>query len=50
MQLVSWDNPEGIITNLDLELTEKVGHNMVLAQVADITDLTTATCTDNTPA
>ena len=49
-QLVSWENPKGKITNSDLELAGILGHNMVLAQLTDLSELTTATGTDNLPA
>ncbi|EJK72603.1 hypothetical protein THAOC_05848, partial [Thalassiosira oceanica] len=49
-QLVLWANPNGKITNSDLELAGILGHNMVLAQLRDLSELTTATGTDNLPA
>jgi len=49
-QLVSWENPDGAITNSDLELAGTLGHNIVLSQLTDLMETTTATGTDNTPA
>jgi len=49
-QLVSWENPSGAITNSDLELAGVIGHNMVLSQLTDLRETTTATGTDNVAA
>jgi hypothetical protein len=48
--LVSWSNPSGAVNNSDLELAGVLAHNDVLAQFADITEVTTGTGTDNTAA
>ena len=50
MQLVSWENPDGAITELDLKLAGVLGRNMVLLQLTDLAKTTTTTGTDNTPA
>eukprot|EP00978_Attheya_sp_CCMP212_P000349 scaffold730_cov39-Attheya_sp.AAC.1 len=50
MELVSFSNPCGRITNSDLELAGSIAHNDVLAQLVDVTKATTtASGTDNTP-
>ena len=48
--LVSDDNPNGTITNSDLELAGTIAHEAVLAQVVSLRDTTVATLCDNTPA
>ena len=49
-QLVSWENPSGVITNSDLELAGVIGHNIILSQLTDLCETTTATGTDNVAA
>lgn len=49
-QLVSWSNPEDSINNSDLELASVLGHNIVLLQLTDLREITTATGTDNVVA
>jgi len=49
-QLVSFDNPTGTISNSDLELAGSVAHADVLAQFADIRELTVQQLCDNAPA
>jgi hypothetical protein len=48
--LVSFANPNGSITNSDLELAGILCHQDVLAEHADCRELTLATLCDNTPA
>ena len=47
--LVSFTNPQGTITNSDLELAASVVHADVLSQEADIREATTHNAYDNTP-
>ena len=47
-QLVSFNNPNGTITNSDLELCGNVAHHDVIAQLADIRERTIWTGSDNT--
>eukprot|EP00536_Pseudo-nitzschia_multiseries_P018703 jgi/Psemu1/56891/gm1.56891_g len=49
-QLVSFDNPEGSITNSDLELAGSIAHNDILAQAGCVHARTTHNCYDNTAA
>jgi hypothetical protein len=49
-QLVSWDNPNGTITNSDLELAGTIAQHDILVHAADVREATIATLTDNTPA
>ncbi|KAL7577853.1 hypothetical protein ACA910_010599 [Epithemia clementina (nom. ined.)] len=49
-RLVSHSNPNGTISNSDLELAGALVHQDVLAQMADIRKLTTLAFHDNTPA
>jgi hypothetical protein len=49
-QLVSWLNPDGTITNSDLELAGTIAQHDVLAHAADVRECTIATLTDNMPA
>ena len=48
-RLVSFDNPQGDITNSDLELAGAVAHNDILAQYANVAERTTLNMYDNTP-
>jgi hypothetical protein len=48
--LVSFDNPNGSITNSDLELAGVLCHQDILAHSTDCCELTLATLCDNTPA
>ena len=48
--LVSWANPAGTITNLDLELAGTIAQHNVIAQVFPLAEQTIGTLTDNTPA
>ena len=48
--LVTYDNPTGQINNSDLELAGSIAHADVLAQHADVRELTTHNCCDNTAA
>ena len=47
-RLVSFSNPDGDITNSDLELAGSVAQNDVLAQFADVTERTIHNSHDNT--
>ena len=47
--LVSFENPEGVITNSDLELAGSVAHHEVLTQHVDVREHTLHNCYDNTP-
>jgi hypothetical protein len=49
-KLVSFKNPQGSITNSDLELGATIVHHDVLAQHYDIRERTISTGCDNTPA
>jgi hypothetical protein len=49
-RLVSFNNPNGTITNSDLELLATVVHKDVVAHALDVRERTIATGTDNTPA
>lgn len=49
-RMVSWENPQGDITNSDLELAGTVAHHDVMAHALDIRERTVATASDNTPA
>jgi hypothetical protein len=49
-KLVTFKNPQGSITNSDLELGATIIHHDVLAQHFDIRELTVSTGCDNTPA
>jgi hypothetical protein len=49
-RLVTHKNPNGTITNSDLELLATIVHKDVLAHAFDIRERTVATGTDNTPA
>jgi hypothetical protein len=49
-KLVSFKNPQGSITNSDLELAATIAHHDVLAQHFDIRECTISTGCDNTPA
>ena len=48
--LVTYENPQGTISNSDLELAGHVAHNDVLASLENIDSVTVASYTDNTPA
>ena len=48
--LVTYKNPHGTISNLDLELAGHVARNDVLASLENINSVTAASYTDNTPA
>jgi hypothetical protein len=48
--LVTYENPQGTISNSDLELAGQVAHNDVLASLQNIDSVTVASYTDNTPA
>jgi len=48
-QLVSWENPQGAITNSDLELAGGIAHQDVLIQEVDCTGRTITPLSDNTP-
>lgn len=47
--LVSYDNPNGRITNSNLKLAGLIAHNDILAQYADVSEATTHNCYNNTP-
>ena len=47
-QLVSWDNPEGKLTNSDLDLTGIVLHHACMADCFNVCEWTTMSRTDNT--
>ena len=47
-QLVSWDNPEGQVTNSDLDLAGSVIHHTCTADYFDISDQNTLSQTENT--
>lgn len=49
-KVVSWKNPQGTLTNSDLELAGTIAHHGVLTSTADVRERTVATLTDNTPA
>ena len=49
-QLSCWKNPNGRITNSDLELAGSIAQNDVLAQYANVAERTTHNCYDNIPA
>ena len=49
-KLVSFENPQGTITNSDLELTGTIAHDDILAQTVPVSHVSTRTFTDNTPA
>jgi hypothetical protein len=49
-KLVSFDNPTGKITNIDLELDGTTARNDVLVQFADLRKQTLHNLQDNTPA
>ena len=49
-RLVSFANPDGDITNSDLELAGSIAQHDVLAQFADVTERTIQNCYDNTAA
>ena len=48
--LVSWDNPKGELTNLDLEQAGMVCHPDILAQQYDVRERTLCALSDNTLA
>jgi hypothetical protein len=47
-QLVSHENPGGLINNSGLELSGSVGHHDILCQLANAADVTVHNCYDNT--
>ena len=47
-QLVSWSNPEGQVTNSDLELADSVLHHVCMSNCFGIYKHTTMSCTNNT--
>ena len=47
--LVSHSNPNGTVTNSDLELAGSIGHDAVLSSAVPVQHMTTCTFTDNTP-
>jgi hypothetical protein len=49
-QLITFDNPHGLLTNSDLELLATIVHKDILAHAFDVRERTLATGTDNTPA
>ena len=50
-QLVSYDNPNNLVTNSDLQLSSAITHNDVLANALPlVAHLSTCTFSDNTPA
>ena len=49
-QIASSKNPNGTITNSDLELAGTITHDDILANAVPITNLTTFGLCDNTPA
>jgi hypothetical protein len=49
-RLVTFDHPNGDLTNSDLELTGVVGHQDIAAQQWDLREATIAVLNDNTPA
>ncbi|MGH7974644.1 MAG: hypothetical protein ACREBR_03895, partial [bacterium] len=48
--LVSFERPQGTITNSDLELAGTIAHQDILAHEADVREQTLAILCDNTPA
>ena len=47
--VVSWDNPQGTVTNSDLELAGTIAHHDVLVHQTDVRERTIHTLCDNTP-
>ena len=45
--IVSWDNPQGLIISSDFELVENLIHHNCVDHCFDIRECTTLSCTDN---